>query len=563
MVNGWRDVFVPVRTIFSEYFSFSRGTLLLITLVIILSSTSGVIAPYLFSRLIDQLNTDAWAVQLVYGFALYAILIGVADLLAHISTNMSLITSEKLHLISTSHFFKRISRKTTSFFIDHNAAEISSAKNQGSRSLYEIILLGFNFLLPGVVRIIVTLAVLGSAISIDIMFVVIVYGFGFVSLTYFVNQWTMKYLDAAVEAKQENAKFTGNAINAMETLRYAGSETWILGRFNSSAQNVYDNWRQFALRKMAFGLIYSTAVGLQIGITFAILLPRFREGSMSVGDIVLFFMLLAALNWPFQMIAMIIDRAVRAYSDFQPFAKMWHEPEEAEVNSQIPLNLKNGRIEFIDVGYKYDGGRGIENISFYAERGKITYITGETGAGKSTLLKLALKAFAPREGRIIIDGLNLSEINRRSWYSEIGIVPQDIMLLNETLKTNIVLGRELDEKRLLKATQKAAILSRIEDMPDQFDTVVGERGLKLSVGERQRIALARALYSEPKILFLDEASSALDEQTEEEIMKHIREFCDEVTVLAITHRMASVKTEDHVVHIVSGGEMKSEVRAHA
>ena len=125
---------------------------------------------------------------------------------------------------------------------------------------------------------------------------------------------------------------------------------------------------------------------------------------------------------------------------------------------------------------------------------------------------------------------------------------------NDTLKTNIALGREMDEKRLETVTKKAAIFERIQAMPDGFDTVVGERGLKLSAGERQRIAIARALYADPRILLLDEASSALDEETEAEIMDNIRLIADEVTILAITHHKGIIRAEDHVIQLGDNGQ---------
>ncbi len=563
MEVSWRDALVPVRVIFGEYLSKAKGTLFFVTIVIILSSITGVVAPYIFSRLIDQLTTDAFAVTLIYGFAVYAVLIGFADLLDRTTNHMSFLTAERLYLFTVGHFFRKICRKHIGFFIDHNAAEITSTKNKGSTSLFTVLHLSLNFLLPGVVRIIASLAVLGAAISLDIMLVVLFYGLGFVVFTYFVNRWTVKFLDAAVEARQENSRFTGNAINAIETLRYFGTEKWILGRYLDSNRRSYEGWRSYSLRRIAYGIVYGVAAAAQIGITFAILLPRFRSGDMTVGDIVLFFMLLAALNWPFQMIAMMIDRIVKAYSDFKPFAEMWNAPEESDVGEQPPMVLQDGSIVFENVSYSYDGGRGIDGVSFEVHRGKINFIIGETGSGKSTIFKLALKALDPAEGKILIDGIDITEVERSRWYQNIGVVPQDIVLMNDSIATNIALGREIDEDRLQVAAKKASILDRINDMPEKFDTVVGEKGLKLSVGERQRIALARALYSDPKVLFLDEASSALDETTEAQIMKHIRDICDDVTVLAITHRMSSVRPDDHVIQLKKGNDMLSEVRVSA
>ncbi len=193
-------------------------------------------------------------------------------------------------------------------------------------------------------------------------------------------------------------------------------------------------------------------------------------------------------------------------------------------------------------------------MSFVANRGRINFITGETGGGKSTVFKLALKSLEPNVGEIRVDGIDLLDIDRDDWYRSIGVVPQDILLLNDTLALNIALGRPLDDERLRAAAARAAILDRIEALPAGFETVVGERGLKLSGGERQRVAIARALYAEPKILFLDEASSALDDTTEREIMDHIRSIADDVTVLAITHRNSPIRANDQVIRLASRGE---------
>jgi ABC-type multidrug transport system fused ATPase/permease subunit len=288
---------------------------------------------------------------------------------------------------------------------------------------------------------------------------------------------------------------------------------------------------------------------VQFALTFVLLLPRYREGLLTVGDIVLFSALLMQLNRPFEMIGQGIDSLARAYSRFLPFGRMWLAPEEQRMGSAIDFEPTAGRLTFDNISFTYQNGRGIERVGFTAERGQVTFIVGETGSGKSTIFKLLLKSLEPQTGEIRVDGMDLARIERADWYPVIGVVPQEVMLLNDTLRSNIVLGREMDDKRLRIAADKAAILERIEEMPDGFDSVIGERGLKLSGGERQRIAIARALYAEPKILLLDEASSALDEATEQEIMGHIRQIAGDVTVIAITHRRGTIRPDDHIVDL--------------
>lgn len=150
----------------------------------------------------------------------------------------------------------------------------------------------------------------------------------------------------------------------------------------------------------------------------------------------------------------------------------------------------------------------------------------------------------------MIDGTDLAQIERAAWHAAVAVVPQDVILLNESLADNILLGRPRDDARLRLATHRASILALIDALPEGFETTVGERGLKLSGGERQRIAIARALYGDPAILLLDEASSALDEATEREIIAYIRGLAKEVTVLAITHRWSVVTAADQVIDLV-------------
>nr|WP_246786540.1 ATP-binding cassette domain-containing protein [Bradyrhizobium sp. USDA 3458] len=165
------------------------------------------------------------------------------------------------------------------------------------------------------------------------------------------------------------------------------------------------------------------------------------------------------------------------------------------------------------------------------------------------MFKLALKSIEPDRGRILVDGTDIASVDRAEWYAAVAVVPQDVTLLNESLADNILLGRPRDEVRLRDASKEAAILPFIEALPEGFETTVGERGLKLSGGERQRVAIARALYGQPEILLLDEASSALDERIEPDIMDHIRTLAGDVTVLAITHRRGVISARDVVVDL--------------
>ncbi|MHA7685483.1 ABC transporter ATP-binding protein [Cupriavidus sp. PET2-C1] len=548
--SAWRMVATPIGGIFRDLWRVSRAPFIVIAIIILGLSLSSVSGPYLFSRLVDRMTGDGWHGAFSTGFLVYAVLTGLTFALQSTVSYLAAISAENLRFIASTSFFDRLLKKPPQFFVEHNPAEIQSAQMQGTQALDLVVQVGLIVLIPGFVQLALTLAILGAVIDSRIALIVLVYGLIVIMLTYFSNIWSRPHLETATNAGQQNAQLIGNAISSIETLRYFGSTNWMSSRFSRGAREVLTNWRRYCLKRIAYASVYGVALALQFTITFLIFLPRYRAGLVSVGDVVLFNTLLLQLNRPFEMVGLALESLMRSYVQLKPFARIWISPEEDDSTPSRGKPLADrGCLEFRDVHFTYTDGRGIAGVNFVAERGSITFIAGESGAGKSTVLKLALKAVEPSSGAIRVDGVDLRKINRRDWYGAVGVVPQEVMLLNDTLEVNIALGRPICETRLREAAAKAAILERIEELPDGFSTYVGERGLKLSGGERQRIAIARALYGEPQFLFLDEASSALDDAAEAGIMAHIRKLAGDVTVLAITHRKSAICETDNVITI--------------
>lgn len=550
MQHDYRAAVGPLFRIYADYWKGAKRSISLLVLTILAGAMLAITGPYVFSRLVDDLPDSP--VRWMLAFSFYAVLTAGAVGLQRCTQYMAVIHSERLDYIASTGFFERIISKPPSFFTDHNPAEIQSAQTQGASATSIFMQMMFISFLPGILTFLLTTLMLGAVISYEVLVIVCLYGIIFIGLTVVSNRITGPYLEKAIDAGQQNAGFIGNAISMIEPLRHTASTEWMKARFAESAGSIYDNWRLYSLRRIVFVAMISLALAIQIIITFYLLLPRYEQGQLSVGDIVLFNMLLLQLNVPFELIGQSINETVRALARFAPFARMWHAPEEPRVGGEAKLALSQGVIEFENVGFRYENGRGVESVSFRAEPGRLTFITGETGSGKSTLFKLLQKTMLPQQGHIRIDGRDIGTIDRDDWFGAVGIVPQEVQLLNDSLSANIVLGRHYDEKRLRRSAERAAIIDRIDAMPEGFETRVGERGLKLSGGERQRIAIARALYAEPVILLLDEASSALDDETEREIMDQLRKVDADMTIIAITHRQSSIRPEDQVIALPSG-----------
>ncbi|MBB4380340.1 ABC transporter ATP-binding protein [Bradyrhizobium sp. SBR1B] len=543
----------PASEILQAYWRSDRRLLLIVAALALFSSASSVAGPYVFSYLIDRLSRSDDMSTAAWGFAGYAVLIGVASAFHRMLQNLSFMTAENLGFIAATRFFDCILKKTPTFFLECNPAEIQSAAARGRSALMTLIQLGMVVFIPASMQLLLTLFALGALLSIQIAAIVAVYGAIAISLTWISTRKARVFVDAAVEAGQKNARFAGNVMNAMDTLRHFGSHSWMNGRFTTIAREVRDSWRAYVLQRLPYIALLGLAVALQFAVTLLLLIPQYHDGTATVGDIVLFNTLLLQLNMPFDTVARGISDVARSRADLIPLGQLWAAPEERKTSQNRHFKPSAGRLSFEGISYAYDDGRGVTNVSFRARRGRITFLVGETGSGKSTIFKLALKSIEPDQGRILVDDIELATIDRADWYAAVAVVPQDVMLLNESLADNILLGRPRDEVRLRGASKDAAILPLIEGLPEGFETTVGERGLKLSGGERQRIAVARALYGQPAILLLDEASSALDERTERDIMDHIRTLAQDVTVLAITHRRDVISACDAVVDLTNRG----------
>lgn len=543
-------VLTIIRSLLIDYWRDARGTTLLVMAATLVGSIASISAPYLFSRAIDDLanvgQADGGAVRtLMY----YALLFGLATAFSQASRFLIFLCAERLCFIANLSFVARLLRKTHAFFLDHNPAEIGTARQEGEQTLNIITQLTIGGLLPGLIQILLSAVLLWNLVSWEIAAIVLVYGSVVIGLDYIRVGRVKPFLDTAMERSQENASLVGNAVAIIDTIRQTRGETWMAKRFAAGAGDAFNNWRRYALASSTFSGILGVVAAIQLAVTFLILVPRYQAGLLSIGDIVLFNTLLIQLNEPFHLVGMAIKETVEAVARFRPLAVMWSAPETVEPSDPLPYRPTQGSISFQNVTFRYPNGRGISDLSFAVHRGTPTFLVGETGSGKSTVLRLLLKGLEPTSGRILADNIELARITSGDWFAHVGVVPQDVALLNDTLSANIVLGRPFNLDRLRKVAAQASILARIEVMPDGFDTVVGERGLKLSGGERQRIAIARALYGRPDILVLDEASSALDDDTERQIMDGLRDLAQDLTIIAVTHRMSSIQSGDQVVRL--------------
>ncbi|MFA5619976.1 MAG: ABC transporter ATP-binding protein [Weeksellaceae bacterium] len=282
---------------------------------------------------------------------------------------------------------------------------------------------------------------------------------------------------------------------------------------------------------------------------------RYYEGKLDIGIIAQYFMYLNMLIWPFTslgFVTMLVQRAEASMARINEFLKQTPEIQN-KTTKATPIF---GKIEFRNVSYTYKntGIRALNNISFTVEQGQSLAIMGKTGSGKSTIALLLVRALQPDDGQIFIDDIPCEDLNLHSLREAIGFVPQEAFLFSDTIKNNILFGAKSDKGNdaIQEYARKAVVHENIEGFREQYETILGERGVTLSGGQKQRISIARALIKEPEILVFDDSLSAVDTETEEEILRNLKAEMKQKTTLIITHRFSSAKNADKILVLEEG-----------
>jgi ATP-binding cassette subfamily B protein len=377
----------------------------------------------------------------------------------------------------------------------------------------------------------------------------------YIIFTLMVTDWRIGYRLKMNEMDSQASMQAVDSLINYETVKYFGNEQLELDRYDKTL-GIWEDaavMSQTSMSALNFGQGSIIAVGVTLIMVFAT--NGVVSGSMSIGDLVLVNAFLIQLFLPLGFLGIVYRQIKYALADMDRMLRLMEkEPEIRDEPDASLLTLKQGEVCFENVGFSYNPNRKIlSDISFTIPPGRKLAIVGASGAGKSTLARLLFRFYDVTEGRILIDGQNISKVQQRSLRSVIGIVPQDTVLFNDTIRYNISYARpQAGEAEIHNAARKAHIHHFIESLPDGYDTVVGERGLKLSGGEKQRVAIARAILKDPRILIFDEATSSLDSHSEREIQMALREVAEEHTTLVIAHRLSTIVDADEILVMEDG-----------
>ena len=378
---------------------------------------------------------------------------------------------------------------------------------------------------------------------------------GYVWFTFFATEKRIAIRRDMNESDTEaNSKAVDSLLN-FETVKYFGNEALEAQRFDASMAR----YEKAAIRTYTtLGFLNSgQAVIFSTGMIACMLLAA-RDvtlGVLTVGDFVMINALLIQLFMPLNFMGMVYREIKQGLIDMETMFALLKEPAEiADRPGAKPLRVEKGAISFDNVSFAYDKGRPIlKNVSFEVSAGKMVAIVGPSGAGKSTISRILFRFYELNEGKVAIDGQNINDVTQVSLRAAIGVVPQDTVLFNDTIEYNVRYGRP---DASLAEVREAARLGQIHEfimtLPQGYDSLVGERGLKLSGGEKQRVAIARTILKSPPILMLDEATSALDSHTEKEIQDALDQVARNRTSLVIAHRLSTIVHADNIIVLDRG-----------
>ena len=378
----------------------------------------------------------------------------------------------------------------------------------------------------------------------------------YIFLTLIITQWRIQFRkDMNAADNDASTKMIDSLLN-FETVKYFNNEDHEFNRLDYSLEK-YENAAN--KNRMSLSLLnFSQTLVIMAGITLMLVLSVFgiKNNTISVGGFVVINAYMLQLFQPLNFLGTIYREIRQSLIDMENMFNLLNEKNKVEDKGTDNLKNKNLEISFKNISFGYHPSRSIiKNLSFDLPKGKSLAIVGPTGAGKSTISKLLFRFYDPVSGEIIINNKNIKYYKQDELRKIIGIIPQDTVLFNDTIYYNINYGKpSATREEIIQAAKIADIHDFIESIPDKYKTVVGERGLKLSGGEKQRVAIARTVLKSPSIYFFDEATSALDTSTEKKIIKNLDVISKDKTTLIIAHRLSSVFNADNII-VIDRGEI--------
>jgi ABC-type transport system involved in Fe-S cluster assembly fused permease/ATPase subunit len=451
--------------------------------------------------------------------------------------------------------FRHLHQLSLRFHLERRTGAVTKVVERGTKSIDTMLYFLLFNIAPTVLELALVLGIFWTKFGFGLVAGTLMMVAAYIVFTRWVTDWRAALRTRMNDLDTGAVSHAVDSLLNFETVKYFGAEEREGKRYDA-AMAAYANAAVVSENSLAWLNIGQALItNLMMAGGMALVVYGWSEGRFTAGNVVLVSTLLAQLFRPLDLLGMVYRTIRQGVIDMGAMFDLIDTPSEVvDVPGAKPLSIERGHVRFEDVRFGYDDGMPIlKGIDLDIPAGKTLAVVGPSGAGKSTLARLLYRFYDLTGGRITVDGQDIAQVTQASLRSSIGIVPQDTVLFNDTIGYNIAYGREgAGESEIENAARGAAIAGFIERQPDGYATRVGERGLKLSGGEKQRVAIARTLLKNPPILILDEATSALDSRTEGEILDTLQAIERGRTTIVIAHRLSTVVHADEIVVLEAG-----------
>jgi ATP-binding cassette subfamily B protein len=534
------------------------------TAILLVAKVVLILVPYFFKWSTDALNGKMDAVGILPLFMLGAVTLVIAYNVARLlqlalnQLRDAMFASVGQYAVRQLAFktFVHLHRLSLRFHLERRTGGLSRVIERGTKGIETIVRFTILNTFPTLIEFILTAAIFWWGYGFSYLFVTAVTVWLYIWFTVRASDWRMNIRRTMNDSDTEaNTKAIDSLLN-FETVKYFGNEEMEAKRFDASMaryeKSATQVWTSLGWLNFGQGVIFGAGT-LVMMVMSALAVQR---GDQTIGDFVFINTMLMQLSIPLNFIGFVYREIRQGLTDIeQMFDLLEVDAEIEDAPDAKPLAIGQGAISFKDVHFAYDAARPIlKGVSFDVPAGKTVAIVGPSGAGKSTISRLLYRFYDVQQGSVTIDGQDVRGVTQKSLRAAIGMVPQDTVLFNDTIAYNIRYGRpSASEEEVTRAAEIAQIDHFIRTLPEGYKSMVGERGLKLSGGEKQRVAIARTILKSPPILILDEATSALDTRTEQEIQAALDVVSRNRTTLVIAHRLSTVVNADEIIVLKDGG----------
>ena len=524
--------------------------------LLVLAKVATIYIPIVYAQAVDALSGPRGVLvvplSLIVAYAVLRIAsAGFAELRDAVFAAVQQATVRKVALQT----FKHLHRLSLRFHLDRQTGGLSRAIERGTNGIENVLRLAVFNIVPTLLEVLLVVGVLWHMFDWRFAIVTLVTVVLYIGFTFMFTNWRVRFRRAMNETDSDSQTKAVDSLLNFETVKYFGNEAHEARRFDE-ARARYERAAvksQVTLNMLNLGQAVIIAVGL--GWVMLMAADGVQAGTMTVGQFVLVNTYLMQLYGPLNFLGFVYREIKQGLVDMEQMFRLLAVGEEiADRPGAVVLGPGPGTVTFRDVRFGYNANRTIlKGVSFTAEGGTKLAIVGPTGAGKSTISRLLFRFYDATEGTVAIDGVDVRDVTQASLRAAIGVVPQDTVLFNDTIGYNIAYGRPgATQDQIEHAARLAQVHEFVLRLPEGYQTKVGERGLKLSGGEKQRVAIARTILKDPRILILDEATSALDTRTEREIEAALRTVSANRTTLVIAHRLSTVVDADEILVLNEG-----------